>query len=110
VGFRIAGNDEPSRLRHGRKMSIEIPSRDPDESTALYALASFQHRHWNALAHELVRGHRPCRTTAYDNHAAIVTHAIPSKLLRLACLASFGRGRYGVLGSRPRFRNPIMVK
>src|SRR6266852_2888852 len=81
VGLRIAGDNEPGRLCHGRKMSIEIPSRDPNERAALYVLSSFQHRHWNALPHELVRRHRPCRATAYDNHAAIVTHGVPSKPL-----------------------------
>src|SRR5262249_10530118 len=79
VGLRIASDDESTRLGHGRKMSIEISSRHPEEHTALDVLSGFQHRHWNALPHEHVGGHRACRATAYDNHAAIVTHAISSK-------------------------------
>jgi hypothetical protein len=62
-------------------MSIEIPASHPDERAALYILSSFQHRHWDTLPHELVRSHRACWATAYHNHAAIVTHAIPSNLL-----------------------------
>ena len=110
IGFRIAGDDESGRLRHGRKMSIEISSRHPDERAALYVRASFQHRHWNALPDELVRRHRTCWATAYDNYAAIVTHAYPRNLSTFACVASFGRGRHGAARQCCcRSRSPIVV-
>src|SRR5205823_2391682 len=66
IGLRIAGDNETARRCHSWKASIEIPSRHPDERAALYVLASFQHRHGDAFAHQLVRRHRACRAAAYD--------------------------------------------
>src|SRR5262249_17449626 len=96
VGLRIAGDNEPGRLRHGWNISVEICPCHSDERAAPYVLSSFQHGHWNAPPHELVRHHRARWTTAYYNHAAIVTYAGTLEIVRLACLASSGRGRHGV--------------
>ena len=87
--------DRSGRLRHGWKASIEIPSRHPDERAALYVLASLQHRHGNAFTHELVCRHRACRATAYDNHAAIVTHEDHSSYY-LSRVAARRRGGFNI--------------
>src|SRR3954447_13898865 len=105
VGLGIAGDDEPVRLRHGRKTSKEISARQPDEGAMLDILSGLQHRDWNTLADKLVRRHCARWAAAYDNNAAIVTHPISSKLLCLACLASFGGTRHGVGEPQPRSRN-----